>query len=262
MLSGGAKPGPGLPLPSPAGADRLVLTRTHDEGHTVNRTLKTLAATTALATTFLIGACSSNDATASHQMPGGSMTGASMTGGAMTATGSGAGTGTGTVDAAHNQADITFASSMMPHHRQAVEMADMALTQAGSPEVKKLATQIKAAQDPEIATMTGWLSAWGAAPMPSGDHDMGSTGGMGTGGMGMDGMMTAQEMSALKGASGSAFDRMWLQMMIKHHEGAVAMAKTQLTQGQSPDAKTLAQSIIDGQTTEIATMTALLKTAM
>ena len=149
---------------------------------------------------------------------------------------------------------MTFASSMMPHHQQGLEMADMALTQAGSAEVKNLATQIKTAPDPEIATMTGWLTAWGAGPMPSGDHDMG--------GVSMDGMMSAQEMTALKDVSGTAFDRMWLQLMIKHHEAAVAVAKTQLSQGQSPDAKTLAQAVIDGQTKEIATMTALLKTSL
>jgi uncharacterized protein (DUF305 family) len=204
----------------------------------VTRTLKTLATTAALASTFAIGACSSNDTTSGHQMPGGSMT-------AM-ATRPGTGTEAGTT-AAHNQADITFASSMVPHHQQAIEMADMALTQASSADVKKLATQIKAAQDPEITTMTGWLTTWGSAPMPSGDHDMG--------GMSMDGLMTAQEMSALKNASGSAFDRMWLQLMIKHHEGAVAMAKTQLSQGQSHEAKTLAHSVIDGQSKEIARMT-------
>lgn len=213
----------------------------------MTRTLKTVAATAALATTFAIGACSSNDTTSGRQMPGGSMTAMATRPG----TGTGAGT---TATAAHNQADITFASSMVPHHQQAIEMADMALTQASSSDVKKLATQIKAAQDPEIATMTDWLTDWGSAPMPSGDHDMG--------GMSMDGLMTAQEMSALKDASGRAFDRMWLQLMIKHHEGAVTMAKTQLSQGQSPDAKTLAQSVIDGQSKEIATMTGLLKTSM
>jgi uncharacterized protein (DUF305 family) len=212
------------------------------------RTLKTLAATAALATTFAVGACSSNDTTSEHQMPGGSMT-AMGTVPATAAEG-------GPAAAAHNQADITFASSMVPHHQQAIEMADMALTKGSSAEVKKLATQIKASQDPEIATMTGWLTAWGAAPMPSGDHDMGDMGGSG-----MDGMMSGEEMSALTDASGAAFDRMWLQLMIKHHVGAVAMAKSQLSQGQSADAKRLALAVIDGQTKEIATMTALLKTS-
>lgn len=209
----------------------------------MTRTLKTLAATAALATSLAVGACSSTDTTSGHQMPGNSMT----------AMGSAPVTPSGTASA-HNQADITFASSMVPHHQQAIEMADLALRRAASADVKKLATQIKGAQDPEIATMTGWLTSWGAAPMPSGDHDMG--------GMSMDGMMSTEEMAALEDASGSSFDRMWLQLMIKHHEGAVTMARTQLSQGQSPDAKTLAQAVIDGQTKEIATMTDLLKTSL
>jgi uncharacterized protein (DUF305 family) len=218
----------------------------HDEGSTVNRTPKFLAATAALAATLALGACSSSDTMSGHQMPGGSMT-TTGTGPATAPAGDSAAT-------AHNQADVTFASSMVPHHEQAVEMADVALTRASSAEVKELATSIKAAQGPEITTMTGWLTAWGGAPMASGDHDMG--------GMGMDGMMSAQQVSGLKDASGAAFDRMWLQLMVKHHEGAVAMAKTQLSQGQSRDAKALAQAVIDGQAKEIATMTALLRTSM
>lgn len=210
----------------------------------VNRTLKTFAAAASLTTALVITGCSSDDSMSGHQMP------------ASSATGSGTapeGQSTAGAEDGHNQADITFASSMVPHHQQAIEMADLALVQASSGEVRRLATQIKAAQGPEIASMTGWLTGWGAAPMPSG-HDMG--------GMGMDGMMTAQEMSALKDESGTAFDRMWLQMMIRHHEGAVSMARTQLSEGRDPGAKTLARAVIDGQTKEIATMAGLLKASM
>ncbi|WP_344254345.1 DUF305 domain-containing protein [Terrabacter carboxydivorans] len=150
--------------------------------------------------------------------------------------------------AGQNQADVTFASSMVPHHQQAIAMADLALAQATDPRVKQLAAQIKDAQDPEIRTMTGWLTSWGSAPMPSG-HDMG--------GMEMDGMMTDQQMHDLEQSSGAAFDRMWLQMMIQHHQGAVAMARTQLEQGRLPEVKTLSRAVIDGQTKEIDTMTRL-----
>lgn len=73
-------------------------------------------------------------------------------------------------------------------------MADMALAQASNSTVKQLATQIKAAQDPEIQTMTGWLASWGSTPMPSG-QDMG--------GMGMDGMMSDLEMTDLKKGTGA-----------------------------------------------------------
>ena len=154
----------------------------------------------------------------------------------------------------HNAADVTFATDMIPHHAQAVEMADMALAQATSTEVKGLATQIKNAQDPEIQTMSGWLTGWGEM-VPTGsmsgmDHSMGS----GTG------MMSDTDMAALGAATGAAFDRMWVTMMIQHHTGALEMATTELASGQSTDAKTLAQSIVTSQTAEIATMKQLLTT--
>lgn len=137
---------------------------------------------------------------------------------------------------------------MIPHHRQAIEMATMVPTRAGSQKVKDLAAQIQAAQDPEIAQMSGWFQTWGEPAPPAGGMQHG------------DGMMSMDEMTQLEKATGDAFDTMWLQMMVKHHQGAVAMAKTELAQGSNPQAKTLAQAIIDGQSREIATMTALLKT--
>jgi len=72
------------------------------------------------------------------------------------------------------------------------------------------------------------------------------------------GMMSAQEISNLGNATGSAFDRMWLRMMVRHHQGAIAMAKTALAQGVDPDAKKLAKSVIDGQSFEIADMNSIL----
>ena len=210
----------------------------------MTRTMRTLAVTAALTTTLLAAACSSSSDAGGHDMSSGPMSTSMSTGMPTAPAPSGGSVG-------QNQADVTFASSMVPHHQQAVTMADMALAKASNATVTDLATQIKAAQDPEIEKMTGWLTAWGAAPMPGG-HDMGNGG--------MDGMMTDQEMSDLAKSSGAAFDRLWLQMMVKHHEGAVAMAKTELAQGKFPEAKTLAQAVIDGQTKEIATMTAMLKT--
>jgi uncharacterized protein (DUF305 family) len=149
-----------------------------------------------------------------------------------------------------------FASMMIPHHAQAISMSDTALKQATDPKVKALATKIKAAQGPEIERMSGWLTGWGA-PVPAADagSDMAGMEGMGdqTGGM-----MSAKEITTLNKATGSAFDRTWLQMMIKHHQGAVEMAKTALDQGSNPEAKKLAKSIIDGQSAEISEMNAIL----
>jgi len=149
--------------------------------------------------------------------------------------------------AAYNDADVRFATQMIPHHQQAVQMVSMAGYQATTPEVKKLATAIKAAQDPEIKLMSGWLTGWGK-PVPTPNH-----GGHG-GHEEMPGMMTEEEMSDLGKQQGSMFDRMWIQLMIKHHQGAVAMAKTEQTNGKDPASIALAQKIQAAQTAEIATM--------
>ena len=148
----------------------------------------------------------------------------------------------------HNAGDVTFAQAMIPHHQQAVQMAKLAATRASDSRVKDLAARIEAAQDPEIMKMTGWMSSWGAS-MPS---DMA--------GMDMPGMMSTADMTALTAASGTAFDRTFLTMMIAHHTGARAMAQAELATGSDADAKALAQSIIDGQTKEITEMKAILGT--
>lgn len=152
----------------------------------------------------------------------------------------------------HNAADVTFATDMIPHHGKATQMAEMALTKTSNAEIKRLATAIKNAQDPEIETMSGWLAGWGQ-PVPA--ATMGSMPGMS-----MPGMMSDADMAKLEQSSGSAFDRQWVTMMIDHHTGAVDMAKTELSAGQNPDAKQLAQSIITSQSSEIATMRQLLGT--
>jgi len=156
----------------------------------------------------------------------------------------------------HNAQDVSFAQEMIPHHQQAVEMSTMADAQASSAKVKDLATRIKAAQDPEIQAMKGWLSSWGE-PTTASSGDMG---GMDHGGGDMAGMgmMTDAQMSELRGATGAAFDRMFLTMMIEHHRGAVGMARTELDKGKYEPAKKLAQTIIDGQEKEITEMQGLL----
>lgn len=164
--------------------------------------------------------------------------------------------------AAGSTADISFAQLMIPHHAQAIAMADLATTNAASPDVKALAAQIKAAQDPEITMMGQWLTNWGATDeMPGMDHSApvnGDMGGMDMGGVTGAGMMTQQDMDKLAAATGTDFDQMWLQMMITHHQGAITMAQQVLDTTANADVKTLAQNIIDGQTAEIDTMQKLL----
>ncbi len=200
----------------------------------------------AVAATLALAACGSSTGTTPAQAgPSGS------TSIATSAQGSAA-------SAAHNDADVAFATDMIPHHGQAVDMADLALSRATDPTVKQLAAAVKSAQDPEIATMSGWLKQWGQpVPAATGEH---GTSHMGTSGRQMPGMMSDDELNQLGSASGAAFDRMWLQTMLAHHRGAVATAQTELSSGSSPDAKRLAQSIIDTQTTEINIMTKLMGT--
>ncbi|GAA1380084.1 DUF305 domain-containing protein [Catellatospora chokoriensis] len=150
---------------------------------------------------------------------------------------------------AFNDADVAFAQGMIPHHQQAVRMAQLAATRAADPEVKALAEQIRAAQDPEIATMTGWLRTW-QRPTAMPGHE--------TGHQGMPGMMSDAQLATLEAASGRDFDRMFSELMIAHHEGAVTMAQQELANGANPAAKELAQRIVTAQQAEIATMKALL----
>jgi uncharacterized protein (DUF305 family) len=130
-------------------------------------------------------------------------------------------------------------------------MSRLAPERAESAEVKNLARQIEAAQGPEIETLTGWLRDWGATPSTPGmDH--------GSMGHGMEGMMSDAEMQQLEQARGAEFDRQFLSLMIRHHEGAVAMARTELASGQFPAAKQMAQQIIETQQAEINAMRGLL----
>ena len=174
-----------------------------------------------------VSACGSSDDSSHGSMPAGGDSSASTS--AETATGV--------------EGDVKFAQMMIPHHEQAVEMADLALqNDTASKEVKALAGQIKAAQDPEIQTMKGWLSQWGAQES-TGPMDHGS-----------GGMMSDQDMSALMGASGPQFDEMWVEMMIEHHRGAITMAQDVLATTTNADVEKLATAVVQGQQKEITTM--------
>jgi uncharacterized protein (DUF305 family) len=151
-----------------------------------------------------------------------------------------------------NAADVEFAQGMIAHHEQAIEMAEIALDPniGASPEVVDLAIRIQAAQDPEVELMTAWLVAEGE-PLTmdmSDGHDMSS----------MDGMMSADDMDALAAATGTEFDRMWLEMMIAHHEGAISQSETVKASGSNADVRALADEIIVAQQAEIAEMQVLL----
>lgn len=152
------------------------------------------------------------------------------------------------------EADEMFVTMMIPHHQQAIDMADILLAKDGAdPRVVELAEQIKAAQGPEIDKMLGWLEAWGV------DYDPDSMGGMDHGSVGGDdSMMSEEDMTLLEDADAAEASRLFLEQMIVHHEGAVDMAQTALDDAQNPDVLDLAQQVIDDQTAEIAAMQELL----
>lgn len=148
----------------------------------------------------------------------------------------------------HNEADIAFAQGMIPHHAQAIAMARMASARAESPEVHDLAARIETAQEPEIETLRNWLEHWGAE-VPTLDDPMGHQ---------AHGMMSPEQMHRLGQTHGHDFDRMFLNMMIEHHQGAITMARTHIENGKNPAAIALAEEIIQTQQAEIEEMRALL----
>lgn len=155
----------------------------------------------------------------------------------------------------HNDADTEFAQMMIIHHEGAIEMAELVAESASTDEVRALGERIAAAQGPEIATMSGWLEAWGEAQPDDADMDT-----MAHEGMDMEGMDQEAVMAELLGLGGPDLDRRFLELMIDHHRGAIEMAETHREAGDNANALQLAGKIIDDQTVEITEMTNLLST--
>ena len=142
--------------------------------------------------------------------------------------------------------DIMFMQMMIPHHQQAVDMGTLAETRASNSKVKALAAQIKGEQAPEIADMKQWLKDAGAS------MTMGHT-------MTMTGMLSDAQMAELEAASGAEFDRLYLEGMIAHHEGAIDMAEMVIN-SKTKNTHALGHAITDSQTQQIAYMKELLAT--
>lgn len=194
---------------------------------------------TGIAAALLIAGCSSGSGnstggttTPMADMPGMSRSGSTSTAAARTD---------------FDAADVTFLQMMYPHHAQAVEMAKMVPSRSQNQQLIALASKIEAAQAPEMTKFAGLLHSFGKpAPSATMDHPM-------------NGVMSQDQMTALAKASGAAFDKMWLQMMIDHHKGAVTMSDTELADGSNAQVKALAQGIITAQQAEIQQMRGMLQ---
>jgi uncharacterized protein (DUF305 family) len=144
---------------------------------------------------------------------------------------------------AHNQADVTFAQNMIPHHEQhCIQMSDIILGKQGiDPRVVQLANQIKAEQGPEIQQMRSWLSQWNQPTISM-----------------APGMMSDQDMTNLQNAQGVDASKQFLTGMIQEHQAAIAMAQDEIKSGQYPPAVALAHSIVTNHQQQITTMQGIL----
>ncbi|MFJ8542233.1 DUF305 domain-containing protein [Streptomyces sp. NPDC093586] len=152
-----------------------------------------------------------------------------------------------TDDDSPNSADVAYARMMIQHHAQALEMTGLVPQHAESGQVKKLAERISAAQGPEITAMKGWLAAHGRQET-GGGHDHAA----------MPGMATEAQLGQLRAAHGKAFDRLFLTLMITHHEGAITMATDVKAQGNNVQIEEMADDVVAQQTSEISRMRGML----
>ena len=156
--------------------------------------------------------------------------------------------------------DAGFSRDMAVHHRQGVEMANLAPERSTDPEVRQLAFDISATQTNQAGRMEGWLSLWGLS-RSGGDHMSwmgggysGHSGHEASDGAVMPGMATEAELAQLRSLSGPAFDVEFLRLMIRHHQGGFDMAEYAAENADVPAVRTLAESIADTQSAETGTM--------
>jgi uncharacterized protein (DUF305 family) len=160
-------------------------------------------------------------------------------------------------------AEVTFVQMMIPHHQQALEMSVLAPEQASDAKVKALAERIDVSQGAEISAMQSWLRRHAVDGQGAGGH--GGHGGHGAPSAapshaGMPGMATPEEMARLQAAQGEEFDRLYLNLMIKHHEGALTMAREVLSKtGTDVTVQQLAKDVLTTQQAEIVRMRDLLR---
>ncbi len=147
-------------------------------------------------------------------------------------------------DQSYNQTDEAFAANMLPHHEGGVKLGEMAVKKGVDPKVKSIGQDIVDAQTRESETLRRFLRDFGGVspvmPAPIEERDM-------------------MDMKKLEEASGQGFDRLWLEVIGGHHAAAIQMAEIEKTGGKSPQAKKLATSIVDTQSSELTQFNVLLK---
>jgi uncharacterized protein (DUF305 family) len=146
-----------------------------------------------------------------------------------------------------NSADFRYAQMMIEHHRQALVMTELVPKRASSATVKRLAERISAGQKPEIGAMEGWLRKNGGDKRKQ-HHDH----------AGMPGMATDAQLKKLRSAEGKAFDKLFLELMITHHQGALTMATEALAEGNDVIVEEMASDVVAQQTVEINRMRSLM----
>jgi uncharacterized protein (DUF305 family) len=176
----------------------------------------------------------------------------------------------------HTEADVAFMQDMIVHHAQAVEMTALVPDRSARADVLRLAARIESSQEAELALMRRWLEQRGEPVRPppgtgdgdgrDHDHDHGDPQGHGTRGHGshhlMPGMLDAEGMARLEAASGEDFDRLFLEAMIRHHEGALVMVAGLLATdgaGQEPELFRFAAHVESDQRIEIERMRRMLQ---
>jgi uncharacterized protein (DUF305 family) len=152
--------------------------------------------------------------------------------------------------AGYNADDVAFANDMILHHQQAVDLSAMVPDRSANTELVSLAQQISTVQQPEINVMKVFLVQWKENP----DTNSGHAGHGNT----MQGMVDGATMTRLESLNGAEFDKLWLESMISHHQGAIEMAKAEIANGDNVDAKSLANNIVTTQEAEIGQMKQML----
>ncbi|WP_020674376.1 DUF305 domain-containing protein [Amycolatopsis nigrescens] len=141
-----------------------------------------------------------------------------------------------------NPVDVAFATQLIPHHQQALEIAAHAGAQAVGPGVKAVAARIEEADEPQVAELSKLLENWGQPAPEDPGIDHGSP----------TGKLSETEVGRLRSATGAEFDRLFAELMIKHHQGSVSMANKQIAEGVNPEAVDLARRVLMAQQAEIA----------